>query len=129
MIEASARELKRCMVRSFEDSNFDGLCVRLALLTTYDLPRLDNELASEIIPCRHLIDQPLAGVRFHFDGPARVGFQEPGDKRLMLVYDDPLYWPDSHVVHSVKGNRRGYIAPPASSCLVSPLLCANLSTD
>jgi hypothetical protein len=72
------------------------------LLARYNLPRLDNELASEIIPCRHLIDEPLAGVRFHFDGAPRVGFHEPGEKRLMPVYDDPFDWSDSHVMHSIE---------------------------
>src|SRR3954447_2171326 len=104
MIEARARELNRCMVRSLEVWQVSDLSirVRLALLARYDLPRLNNKFAREIIPCRHLIDQPLAGVRFHFDGPARVGFHEPGEKWLMPIYDDPLYWPDSHFVHSMK---------------------------
>jgi hypothetical protein len=64
--------------------------VRLGLVAGYNLPRLDNEFAGEIIPHRHLIDQPLAGARSHFDGLSRVGFHEPGEKGLMLVYDDHL---------------------------------------
>jgi hypothetical protein len=62
MIDARARELKRCMVRPFEDSKVGDVSVRvrLALLATYDPPRLHNELPVNN-PVPPLIDRPLAG--------------------------------------------------------------------